>query len=88
MLPTNYETVNKIIYAKRFKTTKQQTADVLELEVKNHLRNRPDLEFDRLGEVIENKDQSKTFPLIFRKKAPATSVNQIHPEKAVVEAQQ
>lgn len=85
MLPTNFETVNKIIYAKRFKTTKEQMQGILELEVKNHLRNRPDLEFVRLGDVTENNDLSKTFPLIFRKKAVNTPAIQSQPQKAATE---
>jgi hypothetical protein len=57
--------VNKIIYAKRVNITKDQVLQILDLEVNTHLCNNRDLIFVTVGKVLENKDKSQTYPLIF-----------------------
>jgi hypothetical protein len=61
--------VNKVIYAKRVATTKEQINSIMNLEIETHLRNNSDLQFKGFGKVVENDDRSKTFPLVFEPKA-------------------
>lgn len=61
--------VNKIIYAKPFKMEAKEVNEILKLEIEYHLRMYPELQFVTVGNVVDNEDRSKTFPLIFKKKA-------------------
>ena len=45
--------VEKIIYAKRKKCTGEQVKEILVLEINNHLRNHPHLEFIKGGIVLK-----------------------------------
>ncbi len=61
--------LQKIIYAKSIKMTRQQVLDVLNLEIETHLNNNPEVQFAGVGEVKENADRSKTYNLLFKYKS-------------------
>lgn len=57
---------HKTIYAKRIPFTKKQLYEVLAAEADHYLRDKPDLEFDKLGPSLTNGDGSVTYPLLFK----------------------
>ena len=61
--------LKKTIYASRVGKTKERVIAILNLEIETHLRNNPDLKFEKVGEVEVNSDKSKTYPLLFKTKA-------------------
>ena len=62
--------IEKTIYAKRKAVSKEDMQDIFRMEIEHHLRNNPDLQFEGYGEVRNNADRSKTFPIIFSPKPP------------------
>jgi hypothetical protein len=63
--PENSLIINKVIYAKRFKTTNEQIKEIILLEIDTHLKKYPDLFLLSIGKPIENPDRSKTIQINF-----------------------
>lgn len=57
----------KIIYAKRHGLTNKQLEGIMQLEISNFIQANPGFEFEKVGEVKRNPDQSTTYPIHFRK---------------------
>ena len=58
----------KTIYAKRRSTgfSKEDLRGIFQLEVDNHIRQYPYLQYDRIDDPVKNKDGSNTFAIRFK----------------------
>jgi len=57
----------KIIYAKRNGLTNKELEAIMQLEISNFVREHPGYEFEKVGTIVKNADQSRTYPLHFKK---------------------
>lgn len=58
---------DKTIYAKRHGLTNKELEGIMQLEISNFMRENPGFAFEKCGEVVKNPDQSRTYPLHFKK---------------------
>lgn len=59
--------IEKKIYASRQRKTKDQVAEILQLEIETHIKKHPDLVYDKLSEPVRNSDLSMTYIIHFKK---------------------